>query len=640
MLLSVYLVLKENRPGYITSILLNSISLFNALSFLLRRGSLESLPGVISHVGVLVIIMLIRGYQERSAAFIKRISTQAVREKFYSKVFKQAPVGIAIFSGAEYTRDQELRDLNINPAYSRIVGRSKEELQTIDWTHFTHPDDLARDLDDFARLEQGLTDYYTREKRYLRPDGSTVWVELHISRFDGLDRKPGDHVSIISDITQRKEMEAALKYRNEHVLLTGLPNRSVLEKALEEDAALPLSHPRTLICVNLSALYTISLRYGYQYHQRMLKEIGAALKSLCTGNDRLFHTMEHRFVFYVQDRSDEGALRDRSEQIWDALRPYLQAHGIGVSMGILQINDVGGADCEDLLGKLMITSEMAAANNHTDHSVLFYSPELDLRVARENEIIEEMIEIAEGIGSERLYLQYQPIFDLTSNLICGFEALARLNSKEYGPVSPTEFILFAEKTNMIVPLGERISFLALSFLRKLEKEGHDTISVSINVSVIQILSPGFAETFLKMIREMNVNPERVGIELTESVFATERAEMNTVINKLKAAGIKILIDDFGTGYSSFARQRDLNIDCLKIDKSFIDRLMELRPQETITGDMISMAHKLGHCVIAEGVEWEKQLHYLQEKGCDRIQGYLISKPLDEDLALDLLTRGI
>jgi EAL domain-containing protein (putative c-di-GMP-specific phosphodiesterase class I) len=107
---------------------------------------------------------------------------------------------------------------------------------------------------------------------------------------------------------------------------------------------------------------------------------------------------------------------------------------------------------------------------------------------------------------------------------------------------------------MIVPLGERISFLALSFLRKLEKEGHDTISVSINVSVIQILSPGFAETFLKMIRGMNVNPERVGIELTESVFATERAEMNTVINKLKAAGIKILIDDFGTGYSSFARQ--------------------------------------------------------------------------------------
>ena len=218
--------------------------------------------------------------------------------------------------------------------------------------------------------------------------------------------------------------------------------------------------------------------------------------------------------------------------------------------------------------------------------------------------------------------------------------MARLNSKEYGPVSPTEFILFAEKTNMIVPLGERISFLALSFLRKLEKEGHDTISVSINVSVIQILSPGFAETFLTMIGEMNVNPERVGIELTESAFATERADMNTVINKLKAAGIKILIDDFGTGYSSFARQRDLNIDCLKIDKSFIDRLMELRPQETITGDMISMAHKLGHCVIAEGVEWEKQLHYLQEKGCDRIQGYLISKPLDEDLALDLLTRGI
>ena len=112
-----------------------------------------------------------------------------------------------------------------------------------------------------------------------------------------------------------------------------------------------------------------------------------------------------------------------------------------------------------------------------------------------------------------------------------------------------------------------------------------------------------------MIKELGVNPERVGIELTESVFAIERA-INSVVNKLKAAAVKILIDDFGTGYSSFARERELDMDCLKIDKSFIDRLMESGPQETITGDIISMAHKLGHCVIAEGVEWEKQLHYL------------------------------
>ncbi len=110
------------------------------------------------------------------------------------------------------------------------------------------------------------------------------------------------------------------------------------------------------------------------------------------------------------------------------------------------------------------------------------------------------------------------------------------------------------------------------------------------------------------------------------------------MGELKGRDIKIAIDDFGTGYSSFARERELNIDCLKIDKYFINKLLVLNPEETITGDIISMAHKLGQCVIAEGVEHEKQLEYLKERGCDKIQGYLISKPLDEDVAFELLEK--
>ncbi len=139
-----------------------------------------------------------------------------------------------------------------------------------------------------------------------------------------------------------------------------------------------------------------------------------------------------------------------------------------------------------------------------------------------------------------------------------------------------------------------------------------------------------------MVTEMQINPENIGIELTESIFAAEISEINDVIHALKAAGIKVLINDFGTGYSSFARERELNIDCLKIDKSFIDKLMELNPEEAITGDIISMAHKLGHCVVAEGVEHDKQLVYLHDHGCDRVQGYLISKPLDEIEAFEFL----
>lgn len=193
---------------------------------------------------------------------------------------------------------------------------------------------------------------------------------------------------------------------------------------------------------------------------------------------------------------------------------------------------------------------------------------------------------------------------------------------------------------MIVPFGEKIIQKALSFLIKLKENGFDELTVTINISVLQMLADQFADKLLDMIDGMQVNPENVGIELTESVFATERKELNTVIGVLKTAGIKVLIDDFGTGYSSFAREQELNIDCLKIDKSFIDKLLVLEPEEAVTADIISMAHKLGHCVVAEGVEHEKQFRYLQDFGCDRIQGYLIAKPLNEEDALGLLKEQL
>ena len=135
---------------------------------------------------------------------------------------------------------------------------------------------------------------------------------------------------------------------------------------------------------------------------------------------------------------------------------------------------------------------------------------------------------------------------------------------------------------------------------------------------------------------MQVNPRNIGIEITESVFISDYKHINNIIWKLKDAGLHIAIDDFGTGYSSLAREKEFSVDCLKIDKYFIDKLLDTDLSEAITSDIISMSHKLGHCTIAEGVETESQLQYLKEHNCDRIQGYLFSKPLDEEDALEFL----
>ena len=205
-----------------------------------------------------------------------------------------------------------------------------------------------------------------------------------------------------------------------------------------------------------------------------------------------------------------------------------------------------------------------------------------------------------------------------------------------GLVPPLEFIPIAEKSKLIVPLGYQIIHKALQFLKRMKENGYPEVAVSINISAIQLFKIGFVQKIKQMLHEMQADPEKVVLEITESVFASNYQEMNSILGQLKAHGIKIALDDFGTGYSSLARERELNINCLKIDKFFIDKLMTIEPEKTITGDIISIGHKLGHYLVAEGVEHEKQRQYLKERHCDKIQGYLISKPLSEEDALMFL----
>lgn len=638
MFISLYLVLKENRPGYIVSFLMNAIALVATVGFMIRFNSTESLPGIISHTGVLVIITLIRIYKEKNAAYIKKINTQIVKEKFYSSVFKQAPVGIAIMNGQKHTRYEEFADININPMYEKILGRSKEELQKLTWSEITHPEDIATNLAYFEQFKKGKIDRYSLEKRLIKRDGSVVWVNILVAPFSASGENPADHVCIVTDITERKKMEAALKYNSEHVQLTGLYNRSVLERFLKSDALVSGNVKRGLVYINLSAMYLLSLRYGFHFTETLLKKISDSLKAFCNDNYTLFNTYEDRFVFYVKGYKDKRELVAFCETIVETLNSYLYIHGITAGIGVIEIDEAQIKDTDELLRLLLITSEMATNNNAGDNNILFYGPEIKAQATRENVISHELTEIAEGIKTERLYLQFQPVLNLSSNQICGFEALARLKSEKYGIVPPLEFITVAEKINLIVPLGERIILQALGFLRKLNENGHEKIAIFINISLIQLLSAGFAEKFIGRINEMGLNPENIGIELTESVFSVEIEEINRIINLLKSAGIKILIDDFGTGYSSFARGSELNIDSIKIDKSFIDKLLSVRSEETITGDIISIAHKLGQCVVAEGVEQEKQLDYLRDYCCDWIQGNLISTPLDEEAALAFINR--
>lgn len=463
--------------------------------------------------------------------------------------------------------------------------------------------------------------------------GETKWVlELGEGVYDENDEVIALE-GIILDISDRKEVENSIRYINEHDMATGLYNRRYLDKFFSNEAEDVLDKNRAFVGVNLSTIHMLSLSYGFYYSQELVKRVAEGLKSLSDNNHQIFCTYVDRFVFYVKDYKDKGDLIAFCNLIINELEVYLSVERIGGGIGIVEVDKNNMYNLDEILKNVLIASEKSIASYEKDFGYSFYDKKMESERIREEKIRRELLRIAGEENSKDLYLEFQPIYDLKDNRICSFEALSRINSDKLGFISPVEFIPIAEKTKFIIPLGKQIIIKSFEFLKKLEKNGFNDISVSINISALQLLRNDFVKELLEVIDKMQVNSNNIEIEITESIFSSNYDGVNSLLSELKSVGIRISIDDFGTEYSSLARERELNVNCLKIDKFFIDKLLTLNEDEAIVGDIISMAHKMGHYVIAEGVEEEGQLKYLKEHDCDKVQGYLIAKPLGADAGI-------
>ena len=471
----------------------------------------------------------------------------------------------------------------------------------------------------------------TGEKKWVLEMGQGVYNDAgEVEALEGL----------VLDISDRKAIEDALIYNNTHDRLTGLYNRDYLVSLLEKDIKLNKNSKKALIGIDLSMVQLLALNYGFQYSQNLIKKAAEALSQQCSEKIILFQPRENRFIFYVVDYTDKKELVDFSHVIIETLEAVFITDRISGGVGIVEIKvDQDEVDIDLILRKLLIASERVITLFGKNFEISFYDEELETLVDRERDIIEALNIIAlDDHAQDNLFLEYQPVMDLKKDQITCFEALARLNTEKLGLVGPLEFIPLAEKTKLIHQIGEKVIIKAFSFLRKLKEHGYNNIRVSINISLIQLLNPDFPRRLFELIKEMQINPQNICIELTESIFISDFDKTNKVIGKIRETGIHVAIDDFGTGYSSLSRETELNADCMKIDKYFIDRLLDTNPNKSITGDIISMSRKLGHCIIAEGVEHDLQLRYLKEHNCDKIQGYLISKPLSEEDAIEFLKK--
>ena len=443
---------------------------------------------------------------------------------------------------------------------------------------------------------------------------------------------------IILDISERKEFENNLKYISEHDTWTGLYNRRCLEILLAQDAQIQTTDKRAVISINLSTIHSLSLTYGFHYSMELIKKAADTLKKHCTDERQLYYTYENHFVFYIKDYKDKNELTLFCEDVISTLESILSIERISGGIGIIEIDENNKYNIQQLLKNLLIATEKVLNLNNREFGFCFFNTDMEAEIIREEKIKDELADIEVNKNYDGIIMQFQPILDIKSNRISDFEALVRIKSSKLGLLKPFDFIPLAEETKLIIPLGYKVLIQAFEFLNKLKENGYDNINVSINISVVQLVGNDFAKNIFELIDEMQVNPANIILEITESMFASDYPEINRILGKLIDLGIKIALDDFGTGYSSLARERELNVNIVKLDKYFSDKLLRLNNEESITNDIISMFHKLGHIIIAEGVEHERQRRFYENSGCDKLQGYLISEPLDKDDAIEFLRK--
>lgn len=440
---------------------------------------------------------------------------------------------------------------------------------------------------------------------------------------------------LIIDITDRKENEMKIRHIFDHNDLTDIPNLRSLEEAFGKIPVEELEGNPGILMVNVRRFSVFNRIFGYREGNHLIRQVGSCLEKFASPNHHLFHVSIDRFVFLSPANGSREELESLGNQLIQHLIGCIPQQSVCFSMGLLELETPLKTPLETILKRAAVAAEHVGEHHRIGLEV--FSLDMEQREERDQIIRQGLARAAaedEGAGS--LFIMVQPIVHADGQSVHGFEALARFRHPELGIVSPGEFIQLAETSQLMIPVGRRIIHQVCDFALLLDRAGYEETPVSFNVSAIQLLTEGFLEELEALFQLKGVSPRRLNLEITESIFSDNFQLINERLEKIRSMGMKVSIDDFGTGYSSLAREEELLVDNLKIDKYFIDKLAGENPERSIVADIISMAHKLGQQVVAEGVEKESQRQYLEDHHCDFFQGYLFSRPVMVEDALNLL----
>ncbi len=563
---------------------------------------------------------------------LTRTHVNSARERQFESIFQNAPYGILLVdeAGSIFEANESVARMLALSSPQQMVGRPMVD--------FIAGDAFKPLFGQLEPLNDGI-DKSQVESILIRGDGQHLAVTLDMSDYE-LHGSRGTHV-LVTDSGERKRLEDQINFGLFFDRLTQLPNRTLLLDRISR-ALLGCQHDEHIgiLLVDVNRFRSINERFGHQFGDQLLVTWAGRLRKVLQPSDTLARIGVDDFAIVRSGSPGEGAMmalgRDVEELARHPFRLPRETINLSATVGIA-LSEPGATDAGALLQDGQTALFKAKSGNRSNNRVLMFNRSMRAEVLGSHRL---MNDLPQAIGRDELFLQYQPVVDISEGRVVGLEALVRWNHPQLGLVPPTQFIPAAESSGLVLPLGrwvlERCCQDLNSWLE--QRIVPDDLMVNANVATHQLVDPDLVPMIADLIRTGPVTAKHLNLELTESALMENPGISMRVFSELDDMGIKLYVDDFGTGYSSFSYLTQLPISALKIDRSFISRMNQCSKEKEVVRSIVLLAKNLGLRSVAEGVEERSEIEPLKQMGCDCVQGYYYSRPVDAEEVSSTVAR--
>ncbi len=533
-------------------------------------------------------------------------------------------------------RDPAMPLTYVNAAFERITGYPSSEILGHSIDRLYGPLTEKEAIQEIRQKLRVQREVHVVMRNYRR-DGTIFWCDLYVAPVRDSQDRVTHYIGIQRDVSDAKEAEERLAHTANHDLLTGLPNRRMLEECLARGArdASRIGAGMAVVFFDLDGFKPINDSLGHATGDKILIEVAKRMRDHGRAHDVVARLSGDEFVMVLFDLSAEHAERITQRVITSISQPYEIADSLQHITTSAGISYTTQPDDDPMTLVQQADLAMYKAKHEGRNNFQWHTEDMSHRV---RERVRMRNDLQTALETSGLRLHYQPKFDRVSGRVVGMEALARWHHPVRGDVSPGEFIPVAEETGQIIALGAWALETACAHNQWLRSQGLSNFPVAVNISPMQFHRRHFVRDLQAILARSGLPANHLELEITEGLLLGTAEQAIATLLQLKNLGVGVSIDDFGTGFSSLSYLKSLPIDSVKIDRSFVRDITDDSNDAAIARAIISMAHNLGLRVVAEGVETEAQLEFLRRNRCDEFQGFLLARPMPLDALVRFLEQ--